>query len=168
MSVTLLDNETINFNVIKAVRKIFPPAWVIKNKVVKDNRSHNHFCRARGGQVCDLRVHQGEPLTLLLVTLPHRPEEVAARSQHPQNLGDGRGVNLARGEAIAGHDHVVGTVIDRYGSQSINHGHNIILVDGLLPRLPKHPKASVQSIDAFVSMGSHLSPKKTSPSSKIK
>ena len=95
---------------------------MIKNKVVKDNWSHNHFCRARGRQVCDLRVHQGEPetepwsatlttascqlvvkspLTLLLITLPHRPEEIAARPQHPQNLGDGRGVDLARGEAIA-------------------------------------------------------------------
>ena len=63
MGVTLLDNATINLNEIKAVLKIFPPARVIKNKVVKDNRSHNHFCRARGGQVCDLRVHQGEPET---------------------------------------------------------------------------------------------------------
>ena len=82
-------------------------------------------------------------------------------------------------QGLPGHDHVIGAVIDRYRPQPINHGHNIILVDCLLPRLKpewstlseendneqvivlcyltKHAKAGVQPINTFVPMRPRLS-----------
>ena len=98
---------------------------MVKDKVVKDNRTNNHLRRPRACQVRELGIHQSkpeveanlpecflfsdlkallnlQPLAFLLVALAHCPEEVTARPYHPQNLRDGRRIDLTRREPIAG------------------------------------------------------------------
>ena len=61
------------------------------------------FLYVRENAYIDLGIEESEPLALGLVSLPHGPHEVAPGPHHPQDLRDGRGVDLARGEPVAAH-----------------------------------------------------------------
>ena len=95
-------------------------ARILQTEIIKDDRAEDQLCGSCLLEVLDLIVHQGESLTLVMIALPHGPDEVTARPEDPQYLRDGAGVDLAGSEAVGGHDHVVGLVVDGNGAKLNN------------------------------------------------
>ena len=92
-------------------------ARILQTEIIKDDRSEDQLCSSGLLEILDLVVHQGEPLALMMISLPHGPDEVTARPEDSQDLRDGAGVDLARSEPIGRHDHVVGLVVDGNGAK---------------------------------------------------
>ena len=90
---------------------------VLQTEILEDDRSEDQLCCPGLLEVLQLVVHQSEPLALVLIALPHGPDEVTARSEDSQDLREGAGVDLAGGEPVGGHDHVVGLVVDGDGAE---------------------------------------------------
>ena len=92
-------------------------ARILQTEIIKDDRPEDQLCSSGLLEILDLIVHQGESLTLMMIALPHGPDQVTARPEDSQDLRDGAGVDLTGSEPIGGHDHVVGLVVDGDGAK---------------------------------------------------
>ena len=87
-------------------------ARVLQTEIIKDDRAEDQLCCSGLLEILDLVVHESKSLTVVMISLPHGPDEVTARPQDSQYLRDGAGVDLAGSEPVGGHDHVIRLVID--------------------------------------------------------
>ena len=142
-------------------------ARVLQTEIVEDDRPEDQLGCPGLLQVLDLVVHEGEPLTAVVIALPHGPDEVTARSEDSQYLREGAGVDLAGSETIGGHDHVVGLVVDWDGAELLHHGEDVVSEDPLLSGLAQHPQAGVQSVHELVSVLAHLLTQQSSPAGQV-
>ena len=142
-------------------------ARILQAEIIKDDRPEDQLRCSCLLEVLDLIVHQGESLALMMIALPHGPDEVTARPEDSQYLRDGAGVDLARSEAIGGHDHVIGLVVDRNGAKLLHHGEDVVPEDPLLPSLPQHPQTAVQSVHQLVAVLADLLAQQASPAGQV-
>ena len=98
----------------------------------------------------------------------HDHDDVAPGSEHSEQLGQGRRVNLARGEPVGAHDHVVALIVDGDGAQAIHMSLDVVLEDALGLGLAQHAEGAVKTINVTVSMTTNLSSKETSAGSQVK
>ena len=98
----------------------------------------------------------------------HDHDDVASGSEHSEQLGQGRGVDLARGEPVGAHDHVVALIVDGDGAQTVNVSLDVVLEDALGLGLAQHAEGAVKTVNVTVSMTTNLSSEETSAGSQVK
>merc|ERR1712227_75539 len=123
---------------------------ILQTEILKDDRPHQ-LCRPSFNQVLNFGVEESELLALMLISLPHGPDQV----------------DLTRGEPIGGHDHIVSLVIDWDGPERVYHGEDVVPVDSLLPGLSQHTKGGVQTINKLVAVLSNLPAQEASAARQV-
>ena len=143
------------------------PSILVEEEVLEYHRSNEYLHLLLDNQVIDDSVHEGKLLAGDLVTILHGNEDVSTRSEHSQQLRQGRGIDLARCKAIGGGNDIIGLIIDRDGTKTIQVSMDVVLEDALGPGLAQHAKRGVQAINVAVSMAANLSTQEASASSQV-
>ena len=97
----------------------------------------------------------------------HGDDDVSSWSEDAQQLGQGRGVDLAGGEPVGGGDHVVGLVVDWDGAEAVQVRVDVVLVDALGARLAQHAQRAVQPVHVHVSVAADLCPQQPGARSQV-
>ena len=103
-----------------------------------------------------------------MITDLHDQDDVPPGPEDPEQLGQGGGVDLAGGEPVGAHDHVVTLVVDGDGAQAVHVGLDVVLEDALGLGLAQHAEGAVQPVNVAVTVTTNLSPEEASAGSQVK